>query len=55
LQTALSETLAEEVLGTITSSVASITSDGNYHLLVFTIIRENPLEAIAQVEKFIVL
>lgn len=47
------ETLTEKVLGSITSSVASITRNRNYHLLIFFILGKDFLEAIRHVEKVI--
>jgi len=43
------ETLSEVVLGTVSSSVASVTDDGDNQLPVFLVVGENALETVAEV------
>mmetsp|Transcript_18895 Transcript_18895/g.25620 ORF Transcript_18895/g.25620 Transcript_18895/m.25620 type:complete len:84 (-) Transcript_18895:955-1206(-) len=49
------ETLSEVVLGTVSTAVAAVTDDRNDHLAVFFVVRENLLEAIAEVVEVDVL
>ena len=43
------ETLSEVVLGTVSSSVASVTDDGDDQLPVFLVVCENAFETVAEV------
>ena len=43
------ETLAEIVLGTVSSAVATVTDDGNYNFHVFLVVRKYAFEPVAQI------
>lgn len=55
LEGLLSEAFAEEVLGSLTSSVASVSSDWNHKFCVWLVLREYPLEAITEREEILSL
>ena len=55
LEGALPEALAEEVLRSVATSVASVSSDGNNHFDVFSILREDFLEPVTQIEEVVPL
>ena len=55
LNCCVSETLSEVVLRAVSAAVASVTDNGDYQLLVLFVVREDPLEAIAQVVEVDVL
>ena len=43
------ETLAEVVLGTVSSTMATVANYGNDHLLVFLVVAENAFETVAEI------
>ena len=55
LKGTFSKALAEEVLRSVSASVAAVPSNRNNHLLVTFVIRENFLEAVAHFEEVAVL
>ena len=55
LKRRFSETFSEEVLGSVTASVASITSDWNNNFLIWFVFGEYFLEAITEVEEVVSL
>jgi hypothetical protein len=51
----IAERAAEEVLRTIPASMPTIPGNRQYDVLIFTFVREDPLEAIWEVQKLLIL